>query len=102
MVDGEPVPRRPHVESTRVPLVTRSDERYLHTLHMCDTSLQSLVTLTLEHQCLDGFTISRLAACIRAAACYFSDFCVNLLIHAFLKFHLRKGNLDGNRHLYNC
>jgi len=37
-----------------------------------------------------------------AAACYFSDFCVNLLIQAFKKNYLRKGNLDGNRHLYNC
>ena len=40
MVDGEPVPKRPHVESTRVPLVTGSDERYIHTVHMYDTSLQ--------------------------------------------------------------
>ena len=31
---------------------------------------------------------------------YFSDFCVNLLIRAFLKFCLGKGNLDGNRQLY--
>ena len=30
---------------------------------------------------------------MRAVACCFSDFCVNLLIHAFLKFYLRKGNL---------
>ena len=31
-----------------------------------------------------------------AAARYFSDFCVNILTQAFLKFYLRKGNLDGN------
>ena len=40
MVDGEPVLKRPHVESTHVPSVTRSDERYIHTVHMYDTSLQ--------------------------------------------------------------
>ena len=33
--------------------------------------------------------------------CYFSDFWVNLLIHAFLKFYLGKCHLDGNRHLFN-
>ena len=31
--------------------------------------------------------------------CYFSDFCVNLLIHAFLKLYLGKGNLDGKRQI---
>jgi len=39
---------------------------------------------------------------IWAAACYFSDFCVNLLIRAFLKFYLGKGHLDGNRHSHSC
>jgi len=39
---------------------------------------------------------------IWAAACYFSKFCANLLIHAILKFYLGKGNLDRNRHLYEC
>ena len=40
IVDGEPVPKRPHVESTRVPLVTGSDKRYIHIVHVCVTSLQ--------------------------------------------------------------
>ena len=33
MVDGEPVAKRPCVDSARVTLVTGSDERYTHT---CD------------------------------------------------------------------
>ena len=28
---------------------------------------------------------------------FFSDFCVNLLIHPFLKIYLGKCHLDGNR-----
>jgi len=40
MVDGEPVPKRPHVESTRVPLITGSDKRYIH-VHI-DTRATSL------------------------------------------------------------
>ena len=39
---------------------------------------------------------------IWAVACYFRDFCMNLLIRAFLKFYLGKGHLDGNRHLHSC
>jgi len=49
MVDGEPVPKRPHVESTRVPLVTGSDKRYIHIVYMCDT-LKGSIHLNIDVQ----------------------------------------------------
>jgi len=49
MVDGEPVPKRPCIESTRVPLVTGSDKRYIHIVYMCDT-LKGSIHLNIDVQ----------------------------------------------------
>ena len=68
MVDGEPVPKRPHIESTHVPLVTGSDERYIHIVHMCVTSLQLtgyFGSWTLTFRLADHFKLFRIPV-----ACY--------------------------------